>query len=143
MFGEPVDQHVAARLGNVEQPDAAGDGVRACGERAANRHALVSRIDDHLFHAVSSIRRLTLDDPIGLETHPANTAENFPALPPATMILISSGLRNFAIFSASCSSVGVPSAPGGIPSPLSSSRSNSRNGRDVTSWIRARTSALL
>src|SRR5271154_5667029 len=129
MLGQPIDQDAAARLGDVEQRHAARNRIGAPRERAANRHAFVGWIDDHLFHAVSSIRRLTLDDPIGPETHPANTAENFPALPPATMILISSGLRNFAIFSASRSSVGVPSALSGIPSPLLSSRINSRSGR--------------
>src|SRR6266446_9685485 len=145
MLGEAIDQDVAARLGDIEQRDAADYRARARGEHAPNRHSLVGRIDDHLFHVTSSIRRLTLDEPIAPDTHPANTAEHFPASPPATMILIFSGLRNFGIFCASCASVGfvMPSAFSEIPSPLSSSGSSSLIGREVTSWIRARTCALL
>src|SRR5216683_5312446 len=145
MLREPIDQHVAARLRDIEQRNPSANRVGALRERAPNRHALVGWIDDHLFHDTSSIRRLTLDDPIGPETHPANTAENFPASPPATMILIFSGLRNLGIFCASCSGVGSvkPNAFGGTPSPLSAFGINSRIGRDVTSWMRARTCALL
>src|SRR5581483_10447890 len=142
---QPIHEHLAARLGDIEQGDPAGNPSASRGKRAPYRHTLIGGINDHLFHRVSSIRRLTLDEPIGPETHPAKIAENLPPSPPATMILIFSAERNFGILCSSCSGVGslMPKALSGIPSPHSSSGRSSRSGRAVTSWIRLRTCALL
>src|SRR6266478_3912432 len=118
--------------------------LRARRERTAERHALVGRVDD-FGHDTSSILRLTLIEPIGPLNHPPNALENLPASPPATMILIFSGLRNLGMRCSSWSAEGLarPKCLSAIPSPALASGNNSRIGRALASWIRLRTCALL
>src|SRR6185437_13903514 len=152
--GEPlldtVEQDIAARLDDVEQRHHAAQMLRARGERAAERHALIGRIDNsdrsgHSGSVTSSIFRLTLIEPIGPLNHPPNALENFPASPPATMILIFSGLRNFGTRCSSCSADGLlrPNCLSAIPSPALASARSSRIGLALASWIRLRTCALV
>src|SRR4029077_20030680 len=122
---------------------------RARREGAAERHALVGRIDNfgRLGHSdlnTSSILRLPLIEPIGPLNHPPNVLENLPASPPATMILIFSGLRNLGMRCSSCSADGLarPNCLSATPSPALASCNNSRIGRALASWIRVRTCAL-
>src|SRR5262249_44504663 len=88
MLGQAIHQHVAARLGDITHRAPPFYRPGAFSERAPYRHALIGWIADSLLHGSPSIRRLTLDEPIGPKPHPANTAENSPPSPPATIILI-------------------------------------------------------
>ena len=55
LIRELVDQHVATRLGDIQQRDGAGDLAASFCERAPDRHALVGRI--HYAHSCLSTPR--------------------------------------------------------------------------------------
>src|SRR5207248_1584766 len=74
---------------------------------------------------------------------PGTTAENRPALPPATTILRCSGLRNFGIGVESCAgSANLRSTCSGRPSPPFTPGTSSWTGRCRRSNRKRRTSAL-
>src|SRR5438552_3983498 len=95
---DPVQQVIALGLGDVEQGDDLAVEARGPRGRLAGYGHGVGGVEI-LGHRILLITRLLPFENV----QPGTTAENRPAVPPATRILMCSGARNFGIGVASCS----------------------------------------
>src|SRR5438034_673329 len=135
---DPVQQVIALGLGDVEQgDDLAVEARRPRGRLAGHGHG-IGRVEV-LGHRILLITRLLPFENV----QPGTTAENRPAVPPATRILMCCGARNFGIGVASCSgSANLRSTCSGSPSPPFFPGTSSWTGRCSRSNRNRRTSSF-
>src|SRR6267378_4907235 len=135
---DPVQQVIALGLGDVEQGDDLAVEARGPRGRLAGHGHGVGGVEV-LGHRILLITRLLPFENV----QPGTTAENRPAVPPATRILMCSGARNFGIGVASCSgSANLRNTCSGSPSPPFLPGTSSWTGRRSRSKRNRRTSAF-
>ena len=84
----------------------------------------------------------TTVEPMAPVTQPWKAAENFPASEPATTMWMYLPSANFGVGVASISAVILAAEATGMPAPETSLDTISLRGREVTSWMRARSRSL-
>src|SRR5205807_9592169 len=122
---DPVEEHAAARLADVEQRHALADEAVGPLRALARRTGLTlrRRIEQRLAHVRTS--RVTGSLPTAPLAQPPMMAENSPALPPAWVISRPPG-RNFGrVVPGGHNASGMPSAMPPAPRTISSAGSRS------------------